>query len=68
MVVNHETGHWLGHGHRVLPATARPAPVMQQQSKGLDGCRPNPWPTAAERRVAAFRLTFCRARLAGWGP
>jgi hypothetical protein len=49
LVVNHETGHWLGHGHRGCPAPGRPAPVMMQQSKGLDGCRFNPWPTAAER-------------------
>lgn len=49
MVVNHETGHWLGRGHRGCPGPGRPAPVMMQQSKGLDGCRFNPWPTAAER-------------------
>ena len=48
LVVNHETGHWLGHGHRGCTGPGRPAPVMMQQSKGLDGCRFNPWPTPAE--------------------
>lgn len=50
MVVNHETGHWLGKGHRGCPGRGRPAPVMMQQSKGTAGCRFNPWPTAAELR------------------
>lgn len=48
MVVNHETGHWLGHGHRGCPARGAAAPVMQQQSKSLGGCRINPWPTPRE--------------------
>ncbi len=48
LVVNHETGHWLGHGHAGCSGPGRPAPVMMQQSKGLDGCRFNPWPTPAE--------------------
>lgn len=47
-VVNHETGHWLGHGHASCPAPGQPALVMQQQSIDLQGCKFNPWPTAAE--------------------
>ncbi len=50
MVLNHETGHWLGRGHAGCPGPGRPAPVMMQQSKGLGACRPNPWPTRAELR------------------
>ena len=48
MVVNHETGHWLGLGHASCPGKGRLAPVMMQQSKGLNGCRFNPFPTLRE--------------------
>jgi hypothetical protein len=50
MVVNHETGHWLGRGHVSCPRPGALAPVMMQQSKGTQGCRFNPWPTLGELR------------------
>jgi hypothetical protein len=48
MVVNHETGHWLGHGHEPCGGAGQPAPVMLQQSINLQGCTFNPWPIASE--------------------
>jgi hypothetical protein len=48
MVVNHETGHWFGLGHASCGGAGKPAPVMMQQSKGLYGCKPNPWPLPGE--------------------
>jgi hypothetical protein len=42
-LVNHEFGHYIGYGHVGCPKRGRPAPVMMQQTKGLGGCRKNPW-------------------------
>ncbi len=48
MVINHETGHWLGFGHLNCSGVGQLAPVMQQQSIDLQGCTFNPWPLASE--------------------
>jgi hypothetical protein len=58
MVINHETGHWLGHGHANCSAAGQPAQVMQQQSIDLQGCAFNPWPTASELWSTTLGITL----------
>ncbi len=48
MVLNHETGHWLGHGHSACAGPGQAAAVMQQQSISLQGCTANSWPLIGE--------------------
>jgi hypothetical protein len=50
-VINHEVGHWLGLAHTTCADSGSKAPVMLQQSKALNGCRANAWPTRAELEV-----------------
>ncbi len=49
-IFNHEVGHWLGLGHTGCSGSGADAPVMQQQSISLGGCRTNLWPLQWEKQ------------------
>ena len=53
MVVDHETGHWIGRHHAFRVGDDRVAPVMRQRSKGLQCRRPKTGTLASRTRAAA---------------
>lgn len=56
LLVNHETGHWIGFDHATCSGAGDDAPVMMQQSKGVGDCVVNVWPLPGERLAAAKLL------------
>ena len=68
-MVNHEVGHIFGQRHPKprCPISGGRSAVMEQQTKGLEGCRGNAWPLGWEIALASQRPLKI-APLPSWQP